>query len=464
MSKRRPIRGILRIGAGVVTVLALAGAGVAATALSLPQHEITDLPRTVTPVPADQTRVCAGPLYELGADSHVATQLSTFGEPDVASSAEAETQLDASALAAPDDATEAEGPMMLTLPAGESDTLPLIGASQSQTAGQETLSGFAAAGCGDTGSEAWLVGGSTDVGRTSLIVLNNPSAVEALVDIEVSGEDGVIDAPNGQDIRVAARSQKVVSLAGIAPNTPLPVVHVTSEGGDIQAWLQQSAIRGLVPSGVEMVGGGSVPSTELSIPGMTVYENQPKVTGDGYDDRRPSVRVLALGDEPAHVELTVLDDDGAAVATVPVDVKAGAVTEFPLSDVPEGRYSLQLSATAPIVAAARTSTELDESADFAWFAAAPDLGSPFLVTAAAGPSATLVVHNGGSSPVTATIGDEDVSLDAGASRAVALQHPIEVSADGTVTAAVTYAGSAGVASYAITPPKPASEPVEVYVR
>ncbi|SEC01213.1 hypothetical protein SAMN04489806_2368 [Paramicrobacterium humi] len=465
MSSRPRIGRILRIGVGVLTVAALAGAGAAALALDLPEHDAAATPRTVTPIPADQTRVCAGPLLELGADSRAASELSSFGSALVASVASGGAGLDASALANPADATEADGATTLTLPTGDVGTAPLIGASQSQTAGQETLAGFAAAGCADTGSETWLVGGSTDVGRTTLVILNNPADVDAAVDLVVSGENGAVDAPNAHDIRVPAHSQKVVSLAGIAPNTALPVVHVVSTGADIQAWLQHSSVRGLVPSGVEMVGGTAVPSTELDIPGVAIFKNQPATTGDGYDDRRPAVRVFVPGDQPAHAEITVSDTAGKTVATLPVDVKAGLVAEFPLTDLPEGRYAVSLAATAPVAAAVRTSTDLDEkSADFAWFAAATPLEAPFLVAAAPGPSPVLAVHNPSASPVTAAIGDDEVTIDAGATHTVALKRSLEVSADAPVTAAVDYAGGSGVSSFAITPPKPASAPVDVYVR
>ena len=149
-------------------------------------------------------------------------------------------------LAAPDNArADADGaPLALTTEPGAVDAGMLAGA-QSQTVARETLSGFAAASCTEAVAESWLVGGATDVGRTGIVLLANPTAVAATVDVRVIGETGRVDAPSALGIIVPPGSQRVLSLAGLAPNVVSPVVHVTSTGGAIAASLEHSVIEGL---------------------------------------------------------------------------------------------------------------------------------------------------------------------------------------------------------------------------
>src|SRR5699024_7158051 len=126
-----------------------------------------------------------------------------------------------------------------------------------------------------------------------------------------------------------------------------------------------------------------------------------------------------------------------------------------------GRYSIQIEASGPVVAAARTSVAADKSGDFAWFAAADTLDAPFVVDAASGPGRTLVVHNPGADAATVTIGDDEVTIDPGASETQRLKGPVTVTPDAPVMASVSYAGSSAVSTYVVTAPKPASEPIDV---
>ncbi len=452
----------MRIGAGAATAFGLAVIVGAALLVDLPHYSADASQTTVTPEAADQLRVCPGSLLEVGKDAAAATALTPVGDATLAASADDGSAVAPTWLNAPDVSSDDHGPAILTLPAeGPSDTM---GASQSQSVDSDTLAGFAAAECQETSSEAWLVAGSTDIGRTSLVMLNNPSGVDATVDIVVTGENGPIDSPNGLGILVEAGTQKVVTLAGIAPNTITPVVHVTSTGADIQSWVQQSSIRGLVPAGIEMAGRGTDPSVSTTIPGVQIYSGQPKKSTQEYDDRRPSLRVFSPSGKPTHVSATVSDESGKSVSTIDVDVATGAVGEYPLGDLPAGRYSIHLESSQPVVAAARTSVADDKTGDFSWFAAAPDLDAPFVVDAASGPGRSLVLHNPSDAEMTVEIGSQSVTIDAQASHVSPLEGPVTVTPDAAVLAAVSYAGGGSVSSFTITAPKPASEPIDVSVR
>ncbi|WP_167132312.1 DUF5719 family protein [Paramicrobacterium chengjingii] len=462
MTVDKRLRFGMRIGAGAATAFGLAVLVGAALVVDLPHYSADASQTTVTPEAADQLRTCPGSVLEVGKDAAAATALTPVGSPKVVASDDEGISVDPSWLKAPDVNSDEHGPATLTLPTeASSDTMS---GSQSQSVETDTLAGFAAAECQETSSEAWLVAGSTDIGRTSLVMLNNPSGVDATVDIAVTGENGPIDSPNGLGIVVEAGTQKVVSLAGIAPNTITPVVHVTSTGADIQSWVQQSSIRGLVPAGIEMAGRGADPSESTTIPGVQIYSGQPETSTQEYDDRRPALRVFSPSGKPTHVSATITDESGKDVSTMEVDITKGAVGEYPLGDLPSGRYSIHVDASQPVVAAARTSVSEDKAGDFSWFASAAELETPFVVDAASGPGRSLVLHNASDTKATVEIGTESVTIDTRASYTYPLEGPVTVTPDAGVLAVVSYAGGNSVSSFTITAPKPASEPIDVSVR
>lgn len=458
---------ILRSVAGGVAVVALGVLGLVGVRGDFPRLESQPTLRTVDPVPADQVRVCDGPLYELGADADSATELTAAGKPTVSSAVDGDAELEQDSLSATKEAGDVDGPVSLTLRSQGKTDLPVTAGSQSQKVDSDTVFGFAASECQETRPDAWLVAGSTDVGRTSVLLLNNPSDVDATVDLELVSGNGAVDAPGAHSIQVGAGTQKAMSLAGLMKDAPLTAVHVTSSGAEVQAAMQQTTIRGLNPSGADAVGPAASPSKTVTVPGVRVYDGQPKVSSDGYDDRRPSVRLVTPDGSGAHATITVRDADGSEADTESVDVKSGAVSEFPLSGLDAGTYTVEVEADRPVVASARTSVEFGKDGkegDFSWFASASELTSAFIVSPAPGQKPTLVLQNPGDEEVEVDVDGDTVTIAPGAFTTADASSTVHVDPSGPVTAAVGYSGGDGVSSYAVTPPKPASEPVTVRVR
>ncbi|MFW8745689.1 DUF5719 family protein, partial [Mesorhizobium japonicum] len=146
----------------------------------------------------------------------------------------------------------------------------LLAGAQSQIAAADDESGLAAAACAEPSGSTWLVGGATTTGRTTLLTLANPTQVDATVTLAIFGEKGVVQAPGLSGIVVTAGAQRVIPLAGFAPDLASPAIHVTARGGRIVASLQQSTVRGLDAGGVDLVGATADPSTSLRIPGIRV--------------------------------------------------------------------------------------------------------------------------------------------------------------------------------------------------
>ncbi|WP_162942647.1 DUF5719 family protein [Cryobacterium soli] len=481
-TKRRVAIIGVRVAAGLVGI---AGVIVAVGGAALvPWPSFADAPPStlVTPVASDQVRVCPGPLLTLAEDSSQAEAATSVGQFDTVYAARtpgagsSELSVERGELVAPDNTASDRdgGPLALSVPVETGATeAPLVAGAQSQNVASETVGGLAVAACTEASSDSWLVSGSTDVGRTSLVLLSNPTTVVASVNLTVYGEAGLVEAPGSTGILVQPGAQRIVSLAGLAPNLRSPVVRVQATGGQVAAALQQSVVRGIQPGGVELAGPTTVPSTTQIIPGVVVGQQQAadtSVDAGAVSEDTPSVRILVPGSTPATVSVGVQSEDGSSTGTsLEVDIQAGVATEVPLSGVGAGNYTVRLSADQPVVAGVVTTTSGTISPDFTWSSAAATQDSDFLVAVAAGPSPTLHLANATGREIALTLTPEsgpatELSVSAGQSVVV----PVEASArylveGGTgIAATVGYSGDGQSSAYALSPIGPMATAITVY--
>lgn len=470
----RSARGAVLLGARILRGLvgcALAVLVLAATALlPLPRLEASTPSSLVTPVAADQQKLCAGPLLRLGdASGQGATVPSSFGSPTVLSGS-GDGELRQGQLRSTDDSAGV-APPMLTLPA-ENAAADFAG-SQVQVAAAGELAGLAAAGCADGSGETWLVGGSTETGRTTLITLGNPGEVSSTVSLEIFAEDGEVLAAGTEGIIVPAGSQRVVSLAAFAPGVASPVVRVTSRGGLIVANLQQTVVRTLTPGGVDIVSAAAAPAELAVLPGVLIgnAEGVASVVASaaGSEDATPVLRLYAPGGQEVAVEIAAIPEDGVTTAsTAEVTVPAGKVADFPLTAFADGAYTLVVSGGSALVAAVRVpALGSAGQIDLAWLPAVRELAETTFMVVAPGPAPMLHLANPGSTPVEASLsspaGSTTVSLPAGTAIAIPVS-ATEYRLDGAagLRAAVVYLGDGQVAGFPVAPPAPVSRPIRVY--
>jgi hypothetical protein len=459
----------VRTTVGLVGVAAAVATIMVAGRLDLPAVGRAPASVTVEPVAADQSRVCAGGLVELGQDPAAATAATSVGDPSIVSGGVGgDAEIASSSLAAPDDAAGGRGPTILSAEPGQSDAT--LAGAQSQRVDRERLSGFAASACSEPAAESWLVGGSTDVGQTTVIALANPATVDATVTLEIYGESGRVDAAGAAGIVVEAGTQRLVSLAGLAPNVVLPVVHVVSVGASVTATLQQSAVRSITPEGVEIVGTSSAPSDEQIVPGFVVPSSRPVERADGYDFRVPGVRVLVPGAYDGEVTVVARSADGTESEPQIVRATAASVIDVPLDGLPAGEYSLVVTSDEPVIAAAHSASSRGEGDDFAWFAATTALDDDATVAVASGPQATIGIANptGEDRTVALIRGDSEreIVVPAGGSAVTDVEDGRVYRLSGVegLHAAVTLHGDEGFASAPVSPPSAASDPVVVRTR
>ncbi len=487
----------LRVVAGTAGIVASVAVIGAVGLLPLPSHHIAVPTVTVTPAPADQVRVCPGALLRLGDESgQNANTPSTLGAPAVtAAGIGADLTGQPIGLSDADTGGGLSAPEQFTIPPTPGATLA---GAESQVANASDYTGFAAASCAEPSGSIWLVGGATAVGRTTLLALTNPSPVDATVALTILSSDGPVAAPGMSGIVVKAGSQRVIPLAGYAPDVATPVVHVVARGGQVVAALQQSIVRGLDAGGIDLVGAAGAPAKHLVIPGVRIFDAlgvaKARALSD-WDDIVAAVRVAVPGSAAAKVQVSLVPQDaGLNGLSFQMDVSSHQVSELALDSaaqsesaavsIPDGMYSVVIDADQPVVAGVRVSTAHDPSAgtgdaivsdtvaptsDFAWFAPSPLLSGDTAVAIARGPAPMLSVVNPGKASVTlgldALAGGTSLSLivPAGGSASIAIDpNTVYVLKNASgVYAAVSYAGDAQLGHYSVSSAGPVSGPIVV---
>jgi hypothetical protein len=400
-----------RVVLGLVTVAALVALVAAAILVPLPSLRSHPASTVVTPVPTVQQLVCPGGLLRLAsASGSGATTASAIGSPRIVS-ASLPGSLLSSAFAASDAGTagSSAAPQLLSTPPIAPDaTPPLVAGAQSQAVSTDEFFGLASSSCTAPSASVWLAGGATSVGRTTLLLVANPTKVPAVVSVQLFGETGQISAPGMDGIAVAAGSQRVLSIAGFAPNVVSPVVHVQSTGGQVVATLEQTTVRGLAPGGADFVGGTPAPATTTVLPGIVVSGTasiQALLGQSGFEDLETTLRIYLPSGRATTASVTILAENGAVTGKpIQADLQPGSVTDFPLDQLSDGDYTAIVTSTVPVVASVRVSTADAAAAaasgsttaggtDFAWVTAAPLLTASVLVPVAARMNAQAHLEN-----------------------------------------------------------------------
>lgn len=266
------------------------------------------------------------------------------------------------------------------------------------------LRGLSAASCARPASDAWLVGGSTELESTADLVVVNPGATAADVTVEAWGPAGPVDLGSGATQLVAPGDQRTLVLPGVAAEQRRLVVHVSAAGGQVSAYLQDSLLDGFTPRGTDLVAAGSAPATEQVVPGIVV-------PGAEVDDPDAgALRLLAVGDESATVSVRLLGPDGEEdlPGAQALDLPAGEVTDVSLGGLAAGSYTAVVEADVPVVAAAMTARtgdagDLDEGPrlERAWSAATTPGGG--LVAVPSGTTGSVTI---GAVPTGVEVDDE----------------------------------------------------------
>lgn len=483
--KRAPLtaRGVAllsgRLAAGIIGIgvagVAIAGAGL----LPLPTVGSSAPSQLVTPVPTAQQLVCSGSFLRLSDETgQDATTASAIGRATM-SSASSSGSVDAAPLEQSDASTGGTpaAPTLISTPPNPADPTEqiLLSGAQVQVVSEGDFVGLTASDCGVASGDIWLAGGSTAVGRTTLLTLSNPTEVPATVNLELFGETGAIAAPGTSGIIVPADGQRVLSLAGFQPDVVSPVVHVTSSGGQVVAELQQAIVRGLVPGGVDIIGATSSPALESVIPGLQVTNlagtQQMLSGGESFEDVRTVLRLFAPGEgDTVTMTISFVPEDATDTGTsFTAEVETGRVVDIPVEELANGNYTVKVSSPVPAISAARVTSVTGNATDFAWLGGSSPLQERAQFTAVDADSPVLHLANPTDADATVTLtasegSDLTVTVPAGASAVlpVAPGTSYELGGFDRMFAAVTVAQSGFIARYSVHPPGEGSSSVRVY--
>lgn len=470
MSERRPLRWASASARVLVgAALSTAAVVVVAAAVTITWPVVAHEPVRVIAVPAPAPTVlsCVGGLLAAGADPADPRLLQVAAPQSVTSAvAEGSPPAQLERLTVVD--LDIEGPLALrALP--QADERTDAAATGSAAVRTDELTGLAASPCRPPLMESWLVAGSASTGAADLVLLANPGAVAATVQLTVFGAAGPQTPPGGADLVVPAGAQLIVPLAGIALGEASPMIRVTAQGAPVQAAVQSSITRVLLAGGVEQTGAVAASSAALTFPGIRVTQ----VPGeDGASDAATLVRILSPSiDGEATVTVRRVGVQDAALAPVTVPLAAGIPTEVALGGLAVGDYTIDVVADSPVVAGAWQAAGFGEDADFAWYAPAPLLPAATLFAVPPGPSPVLTVVNRGDAPATVVVDQVDgsdvlqVDLEPGAGAGVPLRAGAVYLLDAggvPVQASVSLAGAEGITAYPVWPGDADAPPMTVY--
>ncbi len=222
-------------------------------------------------------------------------------------------------------------------------------------------------GCTSAAGSAWFVGASTTSGRQSRLVLTNTESTPASVDLRFWDENGPVDVPNTDEVVVAARGTRVLSLDGLAPDRRQLGVGVEVVQGQVSSALHLAEING---RGADWIEGLVRPARRLVIPGISAEATDRKLFLFAPGDSDGIVKVRMLG----------VDNEFAPAGADVVELRAGEVRELDLDKADPGRaLTAEVTSDVPIVAAVRTIAKIGSGSEQAWAGPSAELSGPTVV-------------------------------------------------------------------------------------
>jgi hypothetical protein len=234
--------------------------------------------------------------------------------------------------------------------------------------------GLAGTRCEGTSADTWFVGGATTAGVATQLMLVNPYDDDALVDVELYGKGGRIEAPGAEGILVEGRERRVVDLAELAPDESALALHVLAREGRISPAVRDARVHGETPWGVDWVPRAGRPSSVVDLPGVA--------PGNG----RRVLYVAAPGEDNAEFSVQLTLSDGQVVPTGYdlETVLAGRVVALDMTKAIAGRStSIRVQAEgAPVLASmlVENRARYNPIQEFAYVGAARALDGPAVIT------------------------------------------------------------------------------------
>jgi hypothetical protein len=441
--------------------------------------------------PADMQLVCPGPLFRSGGDSGTKLNvIERWGSADLFYTADGTGILEQKSI--PESSVSnielggsrvfgssslGDGASLTNLNADQSASQGslVIAGSSTQLAAISSMRGLAAASCQQPANDFTIVGGSTLAGRESLMVLTNPSPIDATADLRVFTDLGEVKVSGLSGISVPAQSTTIVSLASFAPTVPSLAVQVLSQGAKLAGWIQARAVSGTQARGVDWISPNPQASELMVLPGLVIRGT--KVINEAVGEQEKSdaghaLRVFAP--EGANVTVQVVSSEADIFGAVFTGIiEPGTVSDFPIAELEDGDYSVFVSSDKPVFSAlrvARGNSDATPRLDFAWLSPAEELVSDRAVAIRSEGDSILVLANSGTVSATVSIqtlrsgATERVLVPALGTATLNLSRPVSISKSAGVFATVVVLIEGQISDLDVRDPKNLGSEVKVRFR
>ena len=216
---------------------------------------------------------------------------------------------------------------------------------------------LAAADCGPPDVDVWFTGVGAGARHSSMIELTNPDAGRAVVDIEVRGRDGLVDAPELRGLAVPGGQTVRVDLAETIPRRDDLALHVQTTRGRVAAdVLDTFDTLGAGPGGSDWLPAQTEPAARNLLLGLPGGGGQRVLvlSNPGDDEARAGVQVVS--------QRSVFSPEGLDDVVVPaqstVRVRLSKALRESVNDdeVPVG---VRIDSTEPVTSGLRLSVGAD---------------------------------------------------------------------------------------------------------
>ena len=207
--------------------------------------------------------------------------------------------------------------------------------------------------CVEPRSDWWFVGAGGSGPHASSVLVANPRSGGAVVDIDVYGPKGIVEAPGLRGVIVPPRSTTALELSQVAPATGDLAVHVTTSQGLVSVSTTDALVPGTIGRPLrEWVSPQPAAAKDLTLTGLP---------------SKPSTATLLVanpGEVDALVRVEVVGAKGSFSprSGATVQVPPGTVRPLPLTAVFDGRpLAVHLESDHPVAATVRSIGAGDEA-------------------------------------------------------------------------------------------------------
>ena len=181
--------------------------------------------------------VCPGSLYQLGgADGTDIDSLESLGDADFYLIENGEPT-----------PYRADKPALFVAE-GNGQSSSVLSGYQWQQLSESRIAGLVSLSCKKPVTETWMLGGRTNLGSESLLIIHNPDVLSTILDMKFF--DG--ETEESDSVSLAPDETKVVNLARYVSTDEAVGLNITSQGGRFAAWIQSKTNSGITPTGADI--------------------------------------------------------------------------------------------------------------------------------------------------------------------------------------------------------------------